>query len=76
MMTRALVTAVMSAVFCIGMVVTSDSAHAAKRARRAVCEPALPGRICPPLQFSRCVPCKLKGGIPGCAWTPCGPLGR
>ena len=76
MMTRALVTAVMCAAFSIGMVVTSDSAYAAKRARAAACEPALPGKICPPLQTSKCTPCKMKGGVQGCAWSACGPMGR
>jgi len=71
---RGLVTGAICAVFCM-VIFASDAAYAAK-AKRAVCEPALPGRICPPLQFSRCVPCKMKGGVPGCAWTPCGPLGR
>ena len=59
----------MCAIVCVVASASFETANAA-RAGRAVCEPALPGRICPPLQFSRCVPCKLKGGAPGCSWTP------
>ena len=73
-MARALMTAVMCAVFCIGMAATSDSAYAARK--RAACEPVLPGKICPPLQTSKCTPCKMQGGVQGCAWSACGPMVR
>jgi hypothetical protein len=79
MTTRGLMAGAMCAIFCIGTLAASDTAYAASKGRKrvaAVCQPAIPGRICPPLQFSRCVPCRMKNGLPGCAWTPCGPLGR
>jgi hypothetical protein len=72
---RSLVAGALCAIVCVVASASFDTANAA-RARKAVCEPAVPGRICPPLQFSRCVPCKLKGGAPGCSWTPCAPPGR
>jgi len=71
---RGLVTGAICAAVCMG-VFASDAAYAAK-ARKAVCEPALPGKICPPLQTSKCAPCKMKNGAPGCAWSACGPMLR
>jgi len=67
---RSLVLGAICAVFCVAASAAFDSANAAK-ARKAACEPKLPGRICPPFQTSRCVPCKLKDGSPGCVWTTC-----
>lgn len=79
MTARSLGAGVICAIFCIAMLAATDSAYAAAKHRKRAalaCEPAVPGRICPPFQFSHCVPCRMRGGAPGCGWTPCAPPGR
>ena len=72
---RGLVTGAICAMMCMG-VFASDAAYAATARRAAICEPTFPGRMCPPFNSARCVPCKMKNGAPGCLWTPCAPWGR